>query len=345
MNIQSNSTLPPSQATTPGLHKSKLNVILTGNLLALSASICWGLNEPANKELIPAWISSSGVALSRIFGATVIIWIISLFIKKEKIQHSDWKLLWWSALMMMGFVYVFSLAFNTASAIDIAIILTFQPMLVVLINAIFKHQKVSALEIIGMLIAFGGAIMVILAGGKLDSGRLIGDLFAVICAITYAAYLVIIEGPSKRYGTVNLMRWIFLFTSIIALPLIFTLKFDMKIITHTEWLPVALLLFIVLFPTVYCYIVTPPSIRMIGSGLFSLYQYLVPVITCIVSIIFKIDTFHWYQPVSLVIIVGGVVLANYGKEKADRKQTAMQEAMTAKTSAKASGPTTGDTGK
>ncbi len=242
-----------------------------------------------------------------------------MFVKREKIQHSDWKLLWWAGLMMVGFVYVFSLAFNTASAIDIAIILTFQPMLVVLINAIFKHMKVGKIEILGLIIAFGGAIMVILAGGNLDSGRLIGDLFAVICAITYASYLVIIEGPSKRYGTVNLMKWIFLFTSIISLPLIFTLSTDMKILTHTEWLPVALLLFIILFPTVYCYIVTPPSIKMIGSGLFSLYQYLVPVITCIVSIIFKIDSFHWYQPVSLAIIIGGVVLANYGKAKEDAR--------------------------
>lgn len=306
-----------TDSTPSASGKSKLSTIIQGNLLALSAAICWGLNEPANKTLIPDWISASGVALSRIFGATVIIWIISLFVKREKILHSDWKLLWWAGLMMVGFVYVFSLAFNTASAIDIAIILTFQPMLVVLINAIFKHQKVSKLEILGLVIAFGGAILVILAGGNLDNGRLIGDFFAVICAITYASYLVIIEGPSKRYGTVNLMKWIFLFTAIISLPLIFTLSPDMKILTHTKWLPVALLLFIVLFPTVYCYIVTPPSIKMIGSGLFSLYQYLVPVITCVVSIIFKIDTFHWYQPVSLVIIVGGVVLANYAKEKTD----------------------------
>lgn len=322
------STGAPTQtglASQPGasLHKkSKLSVILIGNLLAFSAAFCWGLNEPANKALIPDWISASGVALSRIFGATIIIWLISLFVKREKIMRSDWKLLAWAAVMMMGFVYIFSLAFNTASAIDIAIILTFQPMLVVLINAIFKHQKVSALEIVGLIIAFGGALFVILAGGNLDSGRLIGDLFAVVCAITYAAYLVIIEGPSKRYGTVNLMKWIFLFTSILAIPFIFTIPHDMKILTHTEWLPVGLLLFIVLFPTVYCYIVTPPSIKMIGSGLFSLYQYLVPVITCIVSIMFKIDTFHWFQPVSFVIIVGGVVLANYAKEKADAKAKA-----------------------
>ncbi|MBD5298477.1 MAG: DMT family transporter [Bacteroides sp.] len=312
----------PSSGADPALSPdnkgSRLSTILWGNLLAFSAAFCWGLNEPANKSLIPDWISASGVALSRIFGATVIIWLISLFVKKEKIQHTDWKLFGWAAMMMLGFVYVFSLAFNTASAIDIAIILTFQPMLVVLINAIFRHKKISGLEIVGLVIAFGGAVMVILAGGNLDSGRLIGDLFAVVCAVTYAVYLVIIEGPSQRYGTVNMMRWIFLFTSILALPLIFTIPHDMKILTHPATVPTLLLLFIILFPTVYCYIVTPPSIKMIGSGIFSFYQYLVPVITCVVSIIFKIDTFHWYQPVSFIIIVGGVVLANYAKAKANK---------------------------
>lgn len=303
--------------------KKGLKAMIWGNLLALSTAICWGLNEPANKTLIPDWISASGVALSRIFGATIVVWIISLFVKSEKIQKGDWKLFGWSALMMVGFIYVFSLAFNTASAIDIAIILTFQPMLVVVINAIFKHQKVSGLEVVGMLVALGGALLVILAGGNIDGGRLIGDLFAVVCSVTYAAYLVIIEGPSKRYGTVSLMKWVFLFTAIISLPLLLTLPHDMKIVTHTEWLPVALLLFIILFPTVYCYMVTPPAIRLIGSELLAFYQYLVPVVTCVVSIMFKIDTFHWYQPVSFVIIVAGVMLANYAKAKAEKKSDSL----------------------
>ena len=318
-----------TQSSNPksGIGKSgnKSRNILLGNLLAFTTALCWGLNEPANKALIPDWISASGVALSRIFGATIIVWLISIFIKSEKLQKGDWKNLAWAGVMMVGVIYVFSLAFNTASAIDIAIILTFQPMLVVLINAIFKHEKVSRLEIIGMLIAFAGAVFVILAGGSLDGGRLLGDMFAVVCSVTYACYLVIIEGPSKRYGTINLMRWVFLFTAIISIPLIFTLPGVPRLLedfnSHAHWIPIALLLFIILFPTVYCYIVTPPAIRMIGSEILSFYQYLVPVITCIVSVLFKIDSFHWYQPVSFVIIVGGVMLANYAKAKAAKITT------------------------
>ncbi|MDE5997068.1 MAG: DMT family transporter [Muribaculaceae bacterium] len=295
--------------------KSRVSAMIWGNLLALSAAICWGLNEPANKAIIPDWISASGVALGRIFGATVIIWIISLFVKKEKIQHGDWKLLWASAFMMLGFVYVFSLAFNTASPIDIAIILTFQPILVVVINAIFKHEHVSLLEIVGMVIALGGALLVILGGGNFDSGRLIGDLFAVVCAVTYAIYLVIIEGPSQRYGTISLMKWVFLFTAILASPLIFTISPDMPIFTHGKLMPWLLLGFIILFPTVYCYLVTPPAIKLVGSEVLAFYQYLVPVITTVVAIATKMDSFHWYQPVSFVIIVAGVILVNYAKAK------------------------------
>lgn len=304
--------------TLPSAKKSRYSAMIWGNLLALSAAICWGLNEPANKALIPDWISASGVALGRIFGATVIIWILSFFVKREKIQHGDWKLLWASALMMLGFVYVFSLAFNTASPIDIAIILTFQPILVVVINAIFKHEHVSVLEIVGMVVALGGAVMVILSGGKVDSGRLIGDFYAVVCAITYAIYLVILEGPSKRYRTISLMKWVFLFTAILASPLLFTVHADMPIFTHTKAMPWLLLGFIVLFPTVYCYLVTPPAIRMVGSEVLAFYQYLVPVITTVVAIVAKMDKFHWYQPVSFVIIVAGVILVNYAKARNDK---------------------------
>ncbi len=292
--------------------------MIWGNLLALSAAICWGLNDPANKAIIPDWISASGVALSRIFGAAILVWIVSLFVKNDKIQKGDWKLLWASALMMLGFVYVFSLAFNTASPIDIAIILTFQPILVVVINAIFKHEHVSLLEVVGMVIALAGALIVILGGGSFESGRLVGDLFAVVCALTYAVYLVIIEGPSQRYGTVSLMKWVFLFTAILASPLVFTLSASLPIFTHGKAMPWLILGFIVLFPTVYCYLVTPPAIRLVGSEVLAFYQYLVPVITTVVAIAAKMDTFHWYQPVSFVIIVAGVILVNYAKAKTSK---------------------------
>lgn len=299
----------------PDTHNSRLHAIISGNLLALSAALCWGFNEPANKALIPDWVSAPGVAIARIIGATVIIWIISMFTKNAKIERTDQKLLWSAALCMVGFVYVFSLAFNTASPIDIAIILTFQPMLVVAIHAIFKHEKVSRLELLGMLVAFGGALLVILAGGKVDGGRMIGDLYAVVCAVCYAAYLVIIEGPSKRYKTVNLMRWIFLYTAILSLPLLFTIGHHIHLLTDPQLTPTLILLFIILFPTVYCYIVTPPAIRLVGSELFSFYQYLVPVIATVVSLLMKLDSFHWYQPVSFVVIVAGVILANYAKAR------------------------------
>ena len=157
--------------------------------------------------------------------------------------------------------------------------------------------------------------MVILSGGKVDSGRLIGDVYAVVCAITYAIYLVILEGPSKRYGTISLMKWVFLFTAILASPLIFTMHTDMPIFTHTKAMPWLILGFIVLFPTVYCYLVTPPAIKMVGSEVLAFYQYLVPVITTVVAIAAKMDSFHWYQPVSFVIIVAGVILVNYAKAK------------------------------
>lgn len=292
--------------------KKNFRYAIIGNLFALTAALCWGFNEPANKALIPTWMSAGDVALSRIFGATVVVWMISFFTKNRKIDRGDHKTLWFAALMMLGFVYVFSMAFNTASPIDIAIILTSQPLLVVAIHAIFKHEKVNGLEIVGMLIALGGALMVILAGGNLEGGRFIGDLFAVVCAVSYSAYLVIIEGPSKKYKTVNLMRWVFLYTAILSLPLLFTVC-ETAIITSPHWIPWLLILFIIFFPTVYCYMVTPPAIRFIGSELLSVYQYFVPVVATVVSLIFKLDSFHWYQPVAFVIIVGGVLLANYSK--------------------------------
>lgn len=113
------------------------------------------------------------------------------------------------------------------------------------------------------------------------------------------------------------MKWVFLFTAILASPLILTMHTDMPIFAHAKTMPWLILGFIVLFPTVYCYLVTPPAIKMVGSEVLAFYQYLVPVITTVVAIAAKMDSFHWYQPVSFVIIVAGVILVNYAKAKND----------------------------
>lgn len=290
--------------------------LLLGNLLCLVAAICWGLNVPANKVDIPAWITPGAMAAVRIAGACVVVWLLSLFIPRKAILRSDRPALVWGGVAMFGFIYVFSLAFTTASPIDVSIILTFQPLMVVIINAIFRHQRIHRLEALGMLVAFGGALLIILMGarGTHGHGRLIGDLWALGSAVCYSSYLVIITGVSQRYHPVHMMKWIISVALVIAIPLIIlTHPWTMPVMTHPTALAMGALLFIVLISTCFGYLTEPWAIKMVGSNIVAMYQYLVPVVSAVAAIILGVGVFEWYQPVAFIIIVAGVLLANKKK--------------------------------
>ena len=56
---------------------------------ALSATSIFGLNHTITKNLMPFYITPSGLLFARVFGACTLFWIISVFSKHEKIVRVD----------------------------------------------------------------------------------------------------------------------------------------------------------------------------------------------------------------------------------------------------------------
>lgn len=64
----------------------------------------------------------------------------------------------------------------------------------------------------------------------------------------------------------------------------------------------------VIGPSFLAYLLVQPAIKYIGSRLVSIYQYLVPVIAVVASLLIGIGHLKWYQPVAIVIILVGMWL-------------------------------------
>lgn len=262
-------------------------------------------------------MTSEGVSAVRLIGGCALFWLVSAFIKCSKINRNDWiKLILGGVLGLFGFIYLFVMSLKYANPIDVSIIMTLPPMFVILINVIFRHQRPSWVEYLGVLVAFAGAVLVIVAGsgGKSGSDNFLGDLLAVASTLCYAFYLVILEGPTHTYKPVTMLRWVFLFA---ALPAIFlTFGFDRMPIIHTSqaipWLEIG---FILLCPTFIAYFLVQPAIKNIGSELVSLYQYLIPVFATISAVLMGIDRLKWIQVLAMGIIIAGMILTNLGKRK------------------------------
>lgn len=295
----------------------KHSSIVTGNLCILLAAIFWGLNITATKALIPEWMSSDGITFVRLVGGCILFWIASLVLKTERIARNDRpRLLVGGLIGLFGFIYLFVMSLRYGNPIDISIIMTLPPMFVILIGVLFRHQRPSIVEYAGVMVSFVGAAIVILAGGRGASGsdNLMGDLLAVASTLCYAIYLVVLEGPSKTYKPVSLLRWVFLFAAIPALFLLPAAAHE-PILTTTKATPWLEIGFILLCPTFIAYFLVQPAIKSIGSEMVSIYQYLIPVFATISAVMMGLDRLKWIQVLAMGIIVAGMVLTNIGKRR------------------------------
>lgn len=298
--------------------KSSLGKILYGNACILAATIFWGVNYPFTKALIPDFMSSGGVAAFRILGGCLLFWLSSLFIKGDQIEKQDFlKIIIGGALGLFGCIYLFVIALDYGSAIDIAIIMTLQPAFVMLIEVLFLHRRPDLTEYAGLAISFVGAALVILTdhtGTGHANNFLLGDFFAVCAGICFAIYLVILQKPTQKYQPISLLRWVFLFAALPALFLVPELP-SMAIWEADQPVPWLEIGFIVLCPTFFAYLLVQPASKAIGSVLVALYQYLTPVVAALAAILMGVDHLRWAQVAAMLLIVAGMLLTNYGKKR------------------------------
>ena len=298
--------------------KNNIGSALTGNACILLATIIWGVNVTVTKALEPAWMTSDGVSAVRIIGGCILFWIVSLFFKHRAIAAHDWvRFIFAGVVGMFGFIYLFVSSLRYGSPIDISIIMTLPPVFVIIIGAILQHRRPSLLEIVGVLVSFAGAVVVIADAGATAHGsdRLLGDVLAVASTICYAIYLVLMEKPTKVYRPMTMLRWVFLFAAIPALLLLH--DFGSMPILHTTdivpWLEIGFVLFL---STFLAYFLMEPAIKRIGSELVSLYQYLIPVFATISAVLMGLSHLRWEQVLAMAIIIVGMIVTNIGKHRA-----------------------------
>ncbi len=297
---------------------NKAGSLLTGNVCILTATIFWGVNVTLTKALIPTWMTADSIAAVRLAGGCLLMWLVSLFMNNERIDQGDWKRIVPAGFIgLFLFIYLFVTSLRYANPIDISIIMTLPPVFVILMQVIFDKSRPSWLEYAGIIISMTGAALVILSGSSdanHGSDNLLGDTLAIISTICYAFYLYVMEGPSKKYHPITLLRWVFLFAAIPGLFLF--IGFDKLPLLHgapaVPWLEIG---FILLCPTFLAYFLVQPAQRMIGSEMVSLYQYLIPVFAAISAVLMKLDHLKWIQVAAMVIVVLGMIATNRGKHK------------------------------
>lgn len=250
----------------------------------------------------------------------MLFWLISLFLPREKVPFKD--LCGIFVASMLGFLltqlaYLESSKFTTP--LDTSIITSTTPIFTMFVAAIALKEPITWKKAGGVALSFAGVILLVLNtisvhNGGVSETRPIGILLMIGNCVFFASYLGIFRPLISRYHVVTFMKWIFLFSTVIAVPLDFKELTQLPVsqMSTSYWLELG---YIIVFATFIAYFLLPIGQKRLRPTVVSLYTYVQPLIGMVTSIYLGMDRLSWQKVLAAALVFTGVILVNKSRAK------------------------------
>lgn len=281
-------------------------------LAATIATTIYGVNHTVAKMVMPIYIGSLGLVLLRVLGATIIFWTISLFFKSKPIDKEDrFTFLKCGIFGMSLNIAAFIAGLDYSTPVNSSILIIISPIFVVILSFFIFKNKINFIKILGIILGFIGAIILILTADSNSSiGRNIplGNFLFIVNSVSYAYYLIIVKPMAEKYDLITLFKWLFL------VGLIFNFPLGINQFLEVDWVNLPLyqailpMAFVVLGTTCMTYFLNGYALSKLTSTEVAVFMYLQPIIGVLFAIFTKSDTITVTIIIASILIFSGVYL-------------------------------------
>jgi drug/metabolite transporter (DMT)-like permease len=292
--------------------KQKPNHNLLAHLAVLSANIIYGINYSVAKEVMPLYIQPFAFIFLRVVSAVILFSLAHAFFVHEKVEKKDY-----IPLSMCGLFGVainqllFFKGLSLTQPINAALMMTTNPVQVMLLAYIFLKERITNVQIFGIALGLIGAASIIITGKhiSMNGSTMLGDTFIFLNSLSYAYFIIIAKPLLKNYHPVTVMKFAFLFGSIVVIP------FGLNELSQVQWhiIPVEALYkiaFIIIAITFIAYLLNTFALRRLPSGTVSMYIYTQPVFATLMSIYLGLGHPQPIHFIAVVLIFAGVFLVS-----------------------------------
>ena len=294
---------------------------ISGHIACFTAYAIFGVNIIVCKDLTSGHlISPITIFTLRSLGAGLMFWILSLFLPSEKVDKKDYlKIL---AAAFLGYFVTqltFLVAIPDVTPMHCSIISSMSPIYTMFIAAIVLKEPLSWKKASGVALSLCGILFLIFNNASGTSGvaesKLSGIFMMFLNSLSFSLYLGIFKPVIAKYSVVTFMKWIFLFSALMSLPLSF------REVVSLEWTRIPSvqmweLGFLIVFATFVSYFLIPFGQKRIRPTLVSMYSYIQPIIATIISIILCMDILTWQKLMAALMVFAGVFIISRSRAKA-----------------------------
>jgi drug/metabolite transporter (DMT)-like permease len=157
-----------------------------------------------------------------------------------------------------------------------------------------------------------GIILVVCNGSILLKLNPVGDLLAVLAAVTWAVYSMLLKRVPRGLPTLYVTGRVFLYGVSLAVPLVKLFGDDFLPNTALNWVMIGNLLFLGLLASALCYLFWNKAVQLIGVIKVSNYLYLIPLIAMLASVLVLHEKVNGIMLLGGGLILSGVYIGERG---------------------------------
>ena len=291
-------------------------------LLLLLAPLFWGGNVIAAK-LVVGEIDPFLLLAARCVGATLFILPFAW-----PYLRADWPLIrrYWPRLMAYGalgyalfnvFLYV---GLTSTTAVNSAIEQASLPMLIMAANFIVFRVRATWLQVVGVLIAIFGVVLVATHGNPLRLLTMdinIGDGLVILACLTYTTYTLAL----RFRPNIHLMSFMAVaFTGAAITGLVMLALFggglgQFATLAHASPKVWGVIAYVMIFPSMFSQVFYARGVELVGPNRAAPSHNLIPVFGTLGSVLILGERLEIYHYLAATIIVGGIVLAEWAARR------------------------------
>lgn len=277
----------------------------------LAAVVFWGASFIATKQALEEIKPLSIILIRQLLGIGLLT-SVALYRKRSfAINYKDH-----GGIVLLSIIASFHLwiqvtGLQYTSASNTGWIIGITPVFMVLLGLIFFKEKISAAQITGIVVAFGGLILLVSKGDFSAFGFIYnkGDFLVLLSAFTWGVYSIVGKKITVKYPPIMTILYLFIMMSIIIGP--FTINntniASVLNLSFTGWISI---LFLGIFCSGIAYVLWAQALSEMPASKVGAFLYLEPFITVFAAWILLNEQISLLTFISGLIILGGVILVN-----------------------------------
>jgi drug/metabolite transporter (DMT)-like permease len=281
--------------------------------LLLIPPLCWGGNAVLARGVVDV-VPPVSLAFWRWIAALAILLPFTFrHVKRDwKTAMDSWQ--WLLVLSFLGvscFNSMLYTAAHTTTAINVSLMQTAMPTMIILISWIVFKEKISSIQLVGVMVSMVGACFIVVRGQwriLLTMELVEGDVLMLIAVFVYALYSALFRKRPSIHP-LSLLVLTFGWGALMLLPFYI---WELVVVGPFSISLAALMsiLYVAIFPSIVAYFCWNRGIELIGANRAGLFTYLIPVFASTMAILFLGETLHAYHVMGMALILGGMVIFN-----------------------------------